>query len=87
MFTWILIAIIVAALFGLINFDHIREWTIARSREAWPHIKAFLNRISEKIDSAKAHVENSKDSVNKTLDKANDKIEEYKEGAQDKIDN
>ena len=36
MLTWILIAVIVAALFGVINFDHIREWSIERSKEAWP---------------------------------------------------
>ena len=30
MLTWILIAVIVAALFGVINFDHIREWSEAK---------------------------------------------------------
>lgn len=47
MLTWILIAVIVAALFGVINFDHIREWSIERSKEAWPYIQKF-SAISEK---------------------------------------
>ena len=42
MLTWILIAVIVAALFGVINFDHIREWSIERSKEAWPYIQKFF---------------------------------------------
>lgn len=48
MLTWILIAVIVAALFGVINFDHIREWSIERSKEAWPYIQKFFRYLGEK---------------------------------------
>ena len=51
MLTWILIAVIVAALFGVINFDHIREWSIERSKEAWPYIQKFFRYLGEKRES------------------------------------
>lgn len=86
MLTWILIAIIVAALFGLINFDQIREWGIAKSKEAWPHVRHAMSWMGEKIESAKAKVESSHSKINDNLDKAKDKVEEYKDDAKDKFD-
>ncbi|MFR8207320.1 MAG: hypothetical protein ACLU99_14220 [Alphaproteobacteria bacterium] len=53
MLTWILIAVIVAALFGVINFDHIREWSIERSKEAWPYIQKFFRYLGEKWKARK----------------------------------
>ena len=63
MLTWILIAVIVAALFGVINFDHIREWSIERSKEAWPYIQKFFRYLGEKMESAKDKVENTQKRV------------------------
>lgn len=73
MLTWILIAVIVAALFGVINFDHIREWSIERSKEAWPYIQKFFRYLGEKMESAKAKVENTQKRVdeNWTMPKKN----------------
>ena len=50
MLTWILIAIIVAALFGVINLDNIRQWIIAKSKEAWPYIKKAIDTGKQKIE-------------------------------------
>lgn len=77
MLTWILIAVIVAALFGVINFDHIREWSIERSKEAWPYIQSFpLSR--RKMESAKAKVENTQKRVDEKLDDAKEKPKKSK---------
>ena len=53
MLTWILIAIIVAALFGVINLDNIRQWIIAKSKEAWPYIKKAIDTGKQKIEETK----------------------------------
>ncbi len=57
MLTWILIAIIVAALFGVINLDNIRQQIIAKSKEAWPYIKKVINTGKQKIKE----IQNKKD--------------------------
>lgn len=53
MLTWILIAIIVAALFGVINFDQIREWLIKTWKKYWPEAQKLFNRAKEKIEEQK----------------------------------
>ena len=53
MLTWILIAIIVAALFGVINFDQIREWIISTWKKYLPEAQKLLNRAKEKIEEQK----------------------------------
>ena len=85
MLTWILIAVIVAALFGVINFDHIREWSIERSKEAWPYIQKFFRYLGEKMESAKAKVENTQKRVDEKLDDAKEKTEESKDDIKENI--
>ncbi len=53
MLTWILIAIIIAALFGVINFDQIREWLIKTWKKYWPEAQKLLNQAKEKIEEQK----------------------------------
>ena len=50
MLTWILIAIIIAALFGVINLDNVRRWIIAQSKELWPHLKKIIDAGKQKIE-------------------------------------
>ncbi len=50
MLTWILIAIIVAALFGLINFDQIREQIIKTWKKYWPEARKYLDQAKSKIE-------------------------------------
>ncbi len=50
MLTWILIAIIVAALFGVINFDQIRDWLIKMWKQYSPEAKKLLKQAKEKIE-------------------------------------
>ena len=85
MLTWILIAVIVAALFGVINFDHIREWSIERSKEAWPYIQKFFRYLGGKMESAKAKVENTQKRVDEKLDDAKEKTEEIKDDIKENI--
>ena len=49
MFTWILLAIIVAALFGFIDFDKVRYWLIAQGRTLWPHAQKYAKVAEKKI--------------------------------------
>ena len=53
MLTWILIAIIVAALFGVIDFKQIREWLIKMWRKYFPEAKKLINQAKEKIEEQK----------------------------------
>lgn len=53
MLTWILIAIIVAALFGLINLDQIREKLIAAWKKYWPEAQKYLDQAKTKIEENK----------------------------------
>lgn len=87
MLTWILLAVLVLALFGVINLDNIRDWSIEKSKEAWPHVRGYLSTLSEKIDSAKAKVENSKNKIKNNLDDAQNKIEDYQDDEDDRFNN
>ncbi len=84
MFTWILLAILVAALFGVINLDQVREWTVQKSREAWPHIESFFHRVGEKMGSAKAKVENTKENLGDKFDEVKNKTEDFAQEMKDK---
>lgn len=53
MLTWILIAIIIAALFGVIDFKKIREWLISQWQKYWPEAQKYLNQAKEKVDNLK----------------------------------
>lgn len=53
MLTWILIAIIVAALFGVIDFKQIREWLISQWRKYSPEAKKLIDQAKEKIEEQK----------------------------------
>ena len=57
MLTWILIAIIVAALFGLINFDQIREQIITTWKKYWPEAKKYIDQAKTKIEDKKHNKE------------------------------
>lgn len=85
MFTWILLAILVAALFGVINLDSVREWTVQKTREAWPHVQEFSHRVSEKMGSAKAKVENTKDKIGDKFDDAKEKTKDFADDVKDKF--
>lgn len=78
MFTWILLAIIVAALFGVINVDKVRAWIIEESRAAWPHLRNFFDKVQEKTKGVASRVENK-------LDITKDKMEEKKDEFEDKV--
>ncbi len=84
MFTWILLAILIAALFGVINLDSVREWTVQKTREAWPHIQEFSHRVHEKMGSAKAKVENTTDKIGDKFDEAKEKTKDFAEEMKDK---
>ena len=84
MFTWILLAILIAALFGFINLDSVREWTVQKTREAWPHIQEFSHRVHEKMGSAKAKVENTTDKIGDKFDEAKEKTKDFAEEMKDK---
>ena len=58
MFTWILIAIIIAAIFGLINLDNIKNKTITIWNKYLPEVKKYTNQTKEKIENAKKNKEN-----------------------------
>lgn len=53
MLTWILIAVVVAAMFGYINLEQIGKKGRKKVEEALPHIKKF-------IDETKTQMENNK---------------------------
>lgn len=53
MLTWILIAIIIAALFGVINFEQIREWIILNWKKYWPEAQKLITKAKNKIDEKK----------------------------------
>lgn len=53
MLTWILIAVVVAAMFGYINLEQIGKKVRKKVEEAQPHIKKF-------IDETKTQMENNK---------------------------
>lgn len=53
MLTWILIAVVIAAMFGYINLEQIGKKGRKKVEEAMPHIKKF-------IDEAKTQMENNK---------------------------
>ncbi len=44
MLTWILIAIVIAALFGIIDLNKIRLQLIEKSKEYLPKIKEYFNK-------------------------------------------
>ena len=50
MFTWILIAIIIAALFGLINFDDIRAKLIDLWKKYGPQAQKYIADAKTKIE-------------------------------------
>ncbi len=85
MFTWILLAILVAALFGVINLDSVREWTVQKTREAWPHIQEFSHRVHDKMGSAKAKVENTTDKIGDKFDEAKEKTKDFAQDVKDKF--
>lgn len=60
MFTWILLAIVVAALFGFINFDKVRYWLLTRGKDLWPHAQKYVNVAQEKIKEFQNHMEEQK---------------------------
>lgn len=52
MLTWILIAILIAALFGVINLDNVRRWLIIKAQEIWPHVKKVIDEGKKKIEES-----------------------------------
>lgn len=69
MFTWILLIIIIAALFGFINFDHIREWLIINTQKYLPEAKKYAKiaktKIEEKAKDLKAEIEAKQEEAKK----------------------
>ncbi len=64
MFTWILLAIIIAALFGLINFDKVRYWLITQGRALWPHAQKYAKVAEKKIKTVQSKLkEKSEEAV------------------------
>ncbi len=61
MLTWILLAIVVAALLGYINLEDWGKKGRKKIEESMPQIKKF-------IENAKSQLENKKDSSNKDDD-------------------
>ena len=53
MLTWILIAIIVLALFGVINFDDIRAKLIELWNKYWPVAQKHIKEVQKKIEANK----------------------------------
>lgn len=48
MFTWILIAIAIAAIFGIINIEQIKNQALELYHKFQPHLQNILNKIKEK---------------------------------------
>ena len=59
MFTWILIIIAVAAIFGLINLDEIKNKSIALWNKYLPEAKKYANQAKTKIENAKKNKDNN----------------------------
>lgn len=58
MLTWILIAIVIAALFGVINLNEIGQKSLQKAKKLQPHLKAWYQKAAHKIESGKTKVEN-----------------------------
>lgn len=61
MLTWILIAIVVAAMFGYINLEQWGKKSREKVEEAMPHIKKFIDEAKTQIESNKKEVETEND--------------------------
>ncbi len=53
MFTWILIVIAIAAIFGLINLDEIKNKITTLYNKYLPEAKKYANQAKEKIENIK----------------------------------
>lgn len=60
MFTWILIAIAIAAIFGLINLEELKNKSIALCNRYLPQAKKYVNQAKTKIENAKKNKEDNK---------------------------
>lgn len=60
MFTWILIAIVIAAIFGLINLDNLKNKAITLWNKYLPEAKKYANQAKEKIENVKKNKEDNK---------------------------
>ena len=61
MLTWILIAIIVLALFGVINFDDIRAKLIELWNKYWPVAQKHIKEAQKKIEANKKNNKEDKE--------------------------
>lgn len=64
MLTWILLAIIVAALLGYINVDKVRAKLIEYYHQALPHVKKAVDEIKTKA-AENSHNNNNENDSNK----------------------
>ncbi|MBS4773738.1 MAG: hypothetical protein KHX55_05645 [Proteobacteria bacterium] len=65
MLTWILLAIIVAALLGYINVDKVRAKLIEYYHQAMPHVKKAVDEIKTKAAENNHNSDNNENNENK----------------------
>ena len=65
MLTWILIAIVVAAMFGYINLEQWGKKGREKIEEAMPQIKKFIDDAKTQLDNNKKDNENKKEDEEK----------------------
>ena len=57
MLTWILIAVVIAAIFGVINVESLRSKAISLWNQYLPMAKKYAEEAKAKVNEAKAKIE------------------------------